>query len=150
MTRETKKAEKPQESKDTVEVRESRERPVRITRDMLVNHGPLVIPTGFKKPGFRNIWICIRDDNPYEMSKWEKLGYTYATHAETGEKCIVGKTHEKNVLLEIPEELHKQIRDVKKQLRREVTAQRQGIQNPRDSGDPEGIFEERLKLDKVD
>lgn len=147
MTEKSTKAEKPSNSsKAVVAEKENRNRPERITRDMLVNKGPLQIPPGFKKPGFKNLWICVRDDNPYEYSKWEVLGYSYATHAETGAKCIVGKSNEKNVLLEIPEELHAQIQEHKKSIRREVTAQRTEIENPRVPGRTEGIFEERLTI----
>lgn len=139
-------AREPEKAKEEVSVAETsstgRQRPTRITRDMLVKKGPLVIPVGVKKEGFHYHWM--RDDK-YKFDQYAQLGFDFALDS-LGRKISVGEGEGAMFLLEIPNELHKQIKDLKAELRREKTADRQGITKPRQSGSPERIFEERLEV----
>lgn len=143
MTDKTQKAVEPkQTSKPAADATNGRKRPARITRDMLVNKGPLVIPESFKKPGMVNFWML---DDPHNFEKYQRLGYDFATN-DRGDKCSVGRQGETCYLLEIPKELHDDIKAIKAELRLEKTQERKGINNPRQPGQTEGIFEDRLVI----
>ena len=49
------------------EAKQVRDRPVRITRDMLVNKGPLRVPPGVIKPGMVGYWMR---DTPYAFDDY--------------------------------------------------------------------------------
>jgi len=145
MTDKKTKASEPVEekaSKPAEDALSGRKRPTRITRDMLVNKGPLVVPESFKKAGMVNFWMM---DSPHNFEKYQRLGYDFATN-DKGEKCSVGRSGETTYLLEIPKELHDDILAVKHELRLEKTAERRGINNPRQQGQTEGIFEDTFTL----
>lgn len=131
-----------EEIKPAGDASEGRKRPIRITRDMLVNKGPLVVPESFKKTGMVNFWML---DSPHNFEKYSRLGYDFATN-EKGEKCQVGRKGETMYLLEVPKEIHDEYKAVKAELRLEKTEERTGIQNPRRRGQTEGIFEDRLTV----
>ena len=145
MTEVKKKAQVPNKekhSKAAVADSTSRKRPVRITRDLLVNKGPLVVPESAKRSGMVNFWM---KDEAYKFEKYQRLGFDFATDSQ-GQKVSVGRQGEKMFLLEIPQDLHDQIKAIKHDLRLEKTAERTGIQNPRDRSDPERMFEEKLDV----
>lgn len=135
---EDKEAKKPQE--DTKEVRKGRKRPIRVTRDLLVNRGPLQVPDSVKTAGMAYFWM---KDGPYQFEKYNRLGYEFVMDKD-GKKVFVGRTGETMYLLEIPEDLHEELKDMKSEIRKERTDERKGIQNPRKPQQSEGIFEERL------
>jgi hypothetical protein len=131
------------ETNKAVEAQETgRKRPVRITRDLLINKGPLVIPHSAKRPGMVNFWMR---DEPYKFEKYNRLGYDFATDGQ-GKRVSVGRQGETMFLLEIPKELHDEIKALKHELRLEKTEGIQGINKPRQSGKSERIFEERLDI----
>lgn len=131
---------KVREAKAVEAKREGRTRPTRITRDLLVNKGPLVVPESVKKTGFVNFWM---KDEPHKFEKYSRLGYDFVVDSN-GSKISVGRQGEVMYLLEIPKELHDQIKALKKELKLERTQEIQGINKPRQQGDTERIFEDRL------
>jgi len=141
---EDKKAKGPvQRDKTAVEANQGRKRPIRVTRDLLVNKGPLVVPLSFKKPGMVNHWMV---ETPYSFERYYNLGYDYATN-DKGDKCVVGKADgEVNILLEIPQDIYDEVKALKAEIKAERTAEINGIKSPRQQGQIEGIFEEKLSI----
>ena len=137
---EEKKAVVANKEKPAREASTTRKRKVRVSRDVLVNKGPLVVPNSVKKPGMVYFWML---DEPYKFDKYRDLGYEFVEDAR-GNKVSVGRQGETMFLLEIPEDIHNEWKALKHELRMEKTAERKDIQNPRSQGQTEGIFEERL------
>ena len=127
-------------SKIAKEAPTDRKRPVRVTRDMLVKKGPLIVPESVRKPGMVHYWM---KDGPYQFEKYNRLGYEF-TIDNDGKKVSVGRTGEILYLLEISKDLHEDIQAMKKEIKSEHTDDIRGISNPRQEAHAEGIFEDRL------
>ena len=128
-------------------IKEVRARPVRVTRDMLVNKGPLRIPTGVIKPGMVGYWM---KEAPYAYDKYYERGYDYA-HDKDGQVVRSGSKGEVMILLEVPQEIYDQTQALKQEIRAETTAERKDLdpEKSRAKVRGEGIFEEELSIKKV-
>lgn len=137
-----KKAKEAVKKKPAVEAKESRKRPSRITRDLLVNKGPLNVPESVKKSGMVYFWM---KDGPYQFEKYARLGYDFVTD-DNGHKVSKGRQGETMILLEIPKDIHDEIIALKKEIKKETSDDIKGIKKPRVNGQVEGIFEEKLTI----
>ena len=141
MTKEKKADKQPvTDDNDATEARQSRKRPIRVTRDLLVNKGPLQVPDSVRKSGMKYYWM---KDGPYQFEKYNRLGYEF-TMNDKGDKVSVGRAGEMLYLLEIEQDLYDEIQTLKRELLQEKSEERRGITNPRRQGSAEGIFEDRL------
>lgn len=118
---EKREASEPVEAKEAtaVEAGTSRRRPVRITRDLLVNKGPLHIPDQYRKPGMHYFWM---KDGPYAFEKYASFGYDFALD-DAGNKISKGRAGEKMYLLDIPQDLYDELHAMKVSIKKERTAE---------------------------
>lgn len=139
---EDKKAKGPVKDKTAEVASKGRKRPIRVTRDLLVKKGPLQVPESVKKPGMVYFWM---KDGPYQFENYSRLGYDFVTD-DKGNNISIGRQGETMFLLEIPKDLHDELRALKAELKAERTDAIHGIKSPRTSGQVEGIFEEKLTI----
>ncbi len=133
--------------RDAIEAKGRRERPTRITRDMLVNKGPLRVPSGVIESGMVPYWM---KDTPYAFDKYYERGYDYAYDRDGNIIRVGNREGEGMILLKIPQELYDQTQSEKIALKAEMTAERKEIdpEKTREKVGAEGIFEEELRFTK--
>lgn len=126
-----------------VDVKEDRRRSIRITRDLLVNRGPLHVPESIKKPGMVYFWM--KDDDEFKFEEYRRKGYEFALD-ENGKKVRKGRQGEVLYLLDIPVEIHDQLVALKQDIRKERRAEIFDVDSTNASMN-KGIYSEKLTRD---